>query len=411
MIDSFLPYEAAYAHRSDLIAHGGALYASGSSTSVQVGSIPSTWVRKSTDGGSTWTTLYEAWGAYIEDMIPWNGGIVILEDYDRGIHKGKIRVLATSNDFVNLTELVSYAPAAPDTSYAMSLTTDSRGYLYASGAFTDTGLVGTSIVAVTRDGSSWEKIVDKTSTDLVSESPDRIFVNSNNQVFYAAPSTEDGGTTNPLRLYRATINTPTTFTLAAIGNGGAKVTPIPASSKIIYVTTGLTAGNLGLTAAAAKTSADAFCNSDENKPTFATGTFKALLVVTGERIACTTANCGGGSGEHTDWPLAANQQYVTRTGLVFGTTNALGLFTSISASNHLAMYSPVLAWSGLDQSSAANYWMMDSGGNCSDWTSNNNGDFGWTLNPTQLALTDFYSDSGANWNTCDELRPLVCVEQ
>lgn len=410
LIDTFAPYEARIAERNNIIVHGTTLYASGSTMSVAVGSIPETWVRKSTDGGTTWTTIYENWGGHIEDMVSWNNGIVILLDYDRGTDSGKIKVLATEDDFVHISELYSYAPDSPRVSYAEALAVDQRGYLYASGTAVDNSIIASAFIAVTRDGTTWEKILDKRFTGAESESPDTIFFNSTNKVFCASIYSDDNGVTSSLRINSASIYDTTTFPLTAIGNGSANVSPIPASTKIIYVTSQLTAGNLGVSAAAAKTNADSICNSDKNKPTYATGSFKALLVATGQRIGCTTANCGGGAGEHTDWPLAASQQYVTRTGLNFGTTNATGLFTAIDSSNYLAMYAPMYPWSGLEQS-VVNYWVLDSGVNCLDWTSNSISDLGWTYDPTQLVLTDFYSNSGSNWGSCDEQRPLVCVEQ
>jgi hypothetical protein len=55
--------------------------------------------------------------------------------------------------------------------------------------------------------------------------------------------------------------------------------------------------------------------------------------------------------------------------------------------------------------------VLDAATNCGDWSSNGNEDYAWTFDPTQTVLTDMYSDSGANYAPCDELHPLICVEQ
>jgi hypothetical protein len=302
-----------------------------------VGALHSTFVRKSTDGGTTWRTIFEHWDySQIKDMVAWNDGIAVIVDYYSGADQGKIKVFATSDDFQHLTELYSYEPAGSNAAYAGSLNVDSRGYLYASGSAADPSGATYTFVAVSRDGT-WEKIVDEQGTNYIGEVPDTVFFNDQNQVFYAgtyAPTNVN----STLKVHRATINDPATFTLSPIGNGSANASPIPASSKILFLTKTLTDGNLGVSASAAITAADAICNADPHKPVYATGSFKALLVAAGARIGVTTGNCTGGSGEHIDWPLAASTQYVTHSGRVIGTTNDTGLFTSIDSTNILAKY-------------------------------------------------------------------------
>ncbi|HLD45750.1 MAG TPA: DUF1554 domain-containing protein, partial [bacterium] len=86
-----------------------------------------------------------------------------------------------------------------------------------------------------------------------------------------------------------------------VGNVAASETYVitleePEAVKKIFVTDATYNGNLGGVAGA-----DALCEADANKP--ATGTYKALIVDGVARVACTTANCGGGAGENIDWVL------------------------------------------------------------------------------------------------------------
>lgn len=406
LINSFSVYESQFATGTAIVVNGSTIYVSGISVPVFSGARHSSYVRKSTDGGTTWSTIYESFDySQIKGMVAWNNGIAIIIDYYTGSNFGYTKVLATADDFQHLTELYSYAPASHASGYAGSLSVDPRGYLYASGVASDTGGTGYTFIAAFRNGT-WEKIVDLSGSN--SQVVDDVFFDGNNNVFYIETNSPDG-IDSTYRIHKATISDPEVFTLSPIGNGSARVSPIPANAKIIYLTTTLTNGNLGSTPALAVSAADSICNNDPHKPVYASGSFKALITASGARIACTTGSCSGGASEHTDWPLAASTQYVTRDGLAFGTTNATGLFTSINATYILAKYG-FGAWSGFDQS-AANYWMLDSGVNCSDWSSSSNGDSGWTFDPTQTVLTDFYSQSSSNSGTCDEQRPLICIEQ
>ena len=95
------------------------------------------------------------------------------------------------------------------------------------------------------------------------------------------------------------------------------------STCTIFVTTGTSDGLIG---AGGIAEADAFCMADAGYP--GTGTYKALIVDGTNRIACTTANCSGGAGEHTDWVLKASTAYVRSNGsTAIGTTTAEGIFS------------------------------------------------------------------------------------
>ncbi|MCE9600355.1 MAG: DUF1554 domain-containing protein [Spirochaetia bacterium] len=67
-----------------------------------------------------------------------------------------------------------------------------------------------------------------------------------------------------------------------------------------------------------------------------TGTYKALLVQTSVRLACTTANCSGGTSEHLDWVLKANTTYQRTTGVTVLTTNANGIFVFGTLTNPIS---------------------------------------------------------------------------
>lgn len=123
--------------------------------------------------------------------------------------------------------------------------------------------------------------------------------------------------------------------------------------KLIFVSN-LTQGNLG-----GISGADSLCNSDSNKPVN-TGSYKALIVHPGVRVASVTANTGDGQ---IDWVLLPNQLYTRSTGLPIMTTNAASIY----------LFGPNLAnsvytagdaiWTGF---SAANDWTADGG--CTGWT-------------------------------------------
>lgn len=104
--------------------------------------------------------------------------------------------------------------------------------------------------------------------------------------------------------------------------------------------------------------ADSICM--DNAPTNST-TVKAIIADSSARIACTTANCGGGPSEHTNWPLAANTTYYLINGTTMGTTDANALFTFPLTT--AVESSASVIWTGLaaDWTTSAN--------TCVNWTS------------------------------------------
>lgn len=140
--------------------------------------------------------------------------------------------------------------------------------------------------------------------------------------------------------------------------------------------------------------ADTVCGSDANKP--ASGTYKALLSDNSTRIACTTANCGGGAGEHTGWILQASSLYARSDGTTIGTTTAAGIF-SFPLTNSFASSNTV--WTGI----------------ATNWTSAANNCVGWdnsVANGTEGNATATDSSSlSASAFACGNSNRILCVEQ
>jgi hypothetical protein len=185
-------------------------------------------------------------------------------------------------------------------------------------------------------------------------------------------------TTYTLTVIRSTFNAYRTFLTATTYTGSL----IGTSSQ----------GSLG---------ADAKCEVDSNKPS--DGSFyKAMVVDTVNRIACsTTADCTSQT-ENRDWVLKANTAYARVNGTPIFTTNTAGIFVFGTLTNS---FGTGIFWSGLSTSSS---WRTSTGGNhCAQWSSNSN------------ALVGNYGDASATNSTsianvafnCDTFRSLLCVEQ
>ncbi len=139
------------------------------------------------------------------------------------------------------------------------------------------------------------------------------------------------------------------------------------------------------------------------------GVYKALIVDGTNRVACSTANCSGGSSEHVDWVLQANKTYVRGSdgSTVIGTANNEGLFTFNLSNNILPSGTQVNPrfWSGL----------------ASDWTESDTCNL-WTVNGT-ISATGYSGQRGSAYNgdyqamsysggaACSGSWFLLCVEQ
>lgn len=160
--------------------------------------------------------------------------------------------------------------------------------------------------------------------------------------------------------------------------------------KLIFVSN-LTTGNTG-----GISGADAFCNSDSNKP-INTGIYKAFLTLPGVRVASVTANAGDGQ---IDWVLKPNQLYTRPNGLPIMITNSVSLFTAFPLINSVYTAGDAI-WTGFQGTSD---WI--SIGGCVGWTST--GAFGTyavgnAVNSTSLLF-------GGNLSGANTGR-LYCVQQ
>jgi hypothetical protein len=175
-----------------------------------------------------------------------------------------------------------------------------------------------------------------------------------------------------------------------------------------FVTTGSWVGDIVTAGGQAHgpASADALCMADPNKP--AGGTYKAMLVDGVHRVACTTANCGSGAGEHVDWVLAPGTTYTRRDGTtVVMTTGATGIWDFVDPTtdphNLPATFDTTGStyWTGLEWQ-----WVLSSAlcGSWSDGGATVTGDYGFGDRPDDSAI-------GGGANYCNLPRQLLCIEQ
>ena len=145
---------------------------------------------------------------------------------------------------------------------------------------------------------------------------------------------------------------------------------------------------------------DSQCSSDANKPSGG-GTYKAMVADGTNRIACTTANCGGGTGEHTDWVLKPGQEYRRADGTtVIGTTTANGVFSfPLTAAIQTTVVGTNSIVTGLNN----------------DWTSSTNDctNFSTTGTTTSNGLHDSTSNNLLTIGSsgCGNTMKIICVEQ
>ncbi|MBL8021915.1 MAG: DUF1554 domain-containing protein [Leptospirales bacterium] len=151
-------------------------------------------------------------------------------------------------------------------------------------------------------------------------------------------------------------------------------------------------------------SADTRC-SDEAGVFGYVGTYKALIVDGTNRIACTTSNCAGGSGEHVDWVLAPNMQYTRPDGTPIHTTNGLGIFTT-NLTNTIGAAASY--WTGIAGTGAWNWVSGTAAETCQGWfngTAGANGTYGVSTWLDERAI------SIVAMQACNVPNRLLCVEQ
>ncbi|RYF44489.1 MAG: DUF1554 domain-containing protein, partial [Chitinophagaceae bacterium] len=182
------------------------------------------------------------------------------------------------------------------------------------------------------------------------------------------------------------------FTVIMRDGAGNKALYSPVSFTTrgtIFVTQGEVLGDMNVLGEALRPEgpigrADYFCNHDANKPANSK-TYKALLVLPGVRVACTTTNCAGGISERLDWPLKPLTTYKNLADQVIDTTGADALFTfnniDTGGLDNQIVESTQLAWTGMKTT------YYQSNNSCSGWTSRSSSAFGGS------ASTDSYIQS------------------
>ncbi|MEQ9362884.1 MAG: DUF1554 domain-containing protein [Leptospirales bacterium] len=147
---------------------------------------------------------------------------------------------------------------------------------------------------------------------------------------------------------------------------------------------------------------DSQCNSAADKPSGG-GTYKAMVADGTNRIACTTANCGTGTGEHTDWVLKPSKEYRRSDGsTVLGTTTANGVF-SFPLTN--AIKTAVVGTNSTRTGLETNW--TSSANDCSNWGDNTAG------SSSAGGLHDQTNSNLLNIGTsgCSNASKVICVEQ
>lgn len=262
-----------------------------------------------------------------------------------------------------------------------------------------------SALLATKDSGSPTTTINLTWTD-----------NSDNEVGFSVERSTDNVTFSVLTqtienttTYADTTCTGSTtyyYRVSAVNTAGTSAATAEAHDttdrtfKYLFVSTSTPAANM-----IGATGADSICNGDASRPV-TTSTYKAMLGATNgggtSRTACTTADCSTGSGEHTRWVLAANQEYRRADGTtVIGTTTSSGIF-AFPLTNSFGTCTSGVAWGGFlnDWTSAIN--------SCGGWT------FGGVSDARLLSCTSTTSsalDSVGAPVTCAASHQLICAEQ
>lgn len=240
-----------------------------------------------------------------------------------------------------------------------------------------------------------QNTLSQTTTLTISNSNSQFTLGNVSSEITASASTTMNITYNPSILGSQTstlsiVTSKGTFTITLKGNS------IP--DKYLFVTQGTYNGNLS-----GVTGADTICSNEKtnNYSSLPTGTYKALVVAGATRRACTTANCGGGSAENSNWVFLVSQAYYhpSTNEMVF-TTNAKGII-DFPISSQLDTGSKTW-WTGLDTD-----W-TDPNENCNNWT--NTGFTGYSGKSADSTL-NFISTGLGGTSLCTATKNLICIEQ
>lgn len=149
---------------------------------------------------------------------------------------------------------------------------------------------------------------------------------------------------------------------------------------------------------------DALCNTDANRPDTAS-TYKAVVSIAPlRRLACSTANCSGGTGEHSNWVLTADTEYRRSDGItIIGRTLATaGIFpVTVTPLQNSITDSAAQVFTGLRQD-----WRDDF--DCQDWLTTGIAEVAIGANDT--SAVNVQSIAGTNL-ACNTPYPVYCAEQ
>lgn len=283
------------------------------------------------------------------------------------------------------------------------LRTNSGTFVVAEGTMQLSGGSTLDFSTVRLKASSVKTIsIQNTGTQAVSISS--IISNNTEFIVSAIPSEIASGQTASVTIsFVPTSVGEKTATLTITSNASSNLSfslkGVSIPDKFIFITTGTYNGNRG-----GVTGADSTCTNEKNNnySSLPTGVYKAMLVDGASRIACSTANCGGGVSENFNWVLKPSQSYYhpITNALVF-TTNAKSIL-DFPMNSLLDANAGKFWWTGIDSD-----W-TDPNDNCNSWAST--GVTGYTGKGGELTV-GFVSRGLAGSTICTTNLHLVCVEQ
>ena len=222
---------------------------------------------------------------------------------------------------------------------------------------------------------------------------------SNNGSFIFAASIADGAS------YTVTVYAQPAGQHCAVNNGTgtssanvSNVSVVCLGGRYFFITATTTPGNFGDIPGA-----DALCNADAHKPNGST--YKAFVVDGASRVACTTANCAGGTTGQVDWVLLPSSTYIRADGVTtIGTTDTNGLFPLPLTNPYLLAEnaSPsTQVWTGLNTD-----WTTSPYGTCTNW-----GAISGLGNYARVDISTTASILDGGTASCSANAFLACVEQ
>jgi hypothetical protein len=253
-------------------------------------------------------------------------------------------------------------------------------------------LTGSSAVILSGTNSSEFSVTQPSSTQIASSSSISFIITYSPTIVSATTSSTKSASIAIQN--NDPQNSSFTLNLSAIG------TP----EKFLFVTQSTYFGN----ALGGISGADAKCTSDKstNFTNLPSGTYKAMLVLTSVRRACSTANCAGGISENIDWVFLPNKTYYllnsgTYTPVI--TTNASGIFDfgSGTLANPFDTSSSKNWWTGLDNSNA---WTINTN-LCGSWNTSSLGASG------KGSFTNIASIANAGALCSSNSYSVICVQQ